>query len=53
MLAQLWRRRDKTTLLRSVALTTFLYFLCGWHVHEKAILPTIVLCGYERGLADE
>lgn len=27
------------------AITTLLYFLLGYHVHEKAILPTIILAG--------
>ncbi|KAK8799926.1 hypothetical protein WA588_002747 [Blastocystis sp. NMH] len=49
VILSLWRRGDKKAFLRSVSLTTFLYFLCGWHVHEKAILPTVILCGLLAG----
>ncbi|KAK8830264.1 hypothetical protein WA577_005952 [Blastocystis sp. JDR] len=45
VLARLWKLPTKTQMIRCTAITTLLYFLLGYHVHEKAILPTIILAG--------
>ena len=55
MLYRLWKKPSRVQLIRcgsaitsscaGTAITTLLYFLLGYHVHEKAILPTIILAG--------
>jgi len=44
-LLQLWRRPSERLFLYSLFQTSLCGFMLGWHVHEKAVLVPVFLCG--------